>query len=91
MRISRNSEIRRGNLVHGLHFQRDLHPAHAGESVDQHRNRAAFGLLEQQRRTALLDGAVGEFGDLEIGIDFERNALEFACSLQCGDEVTQIV
>ena len=39
----------------------------------------------------VLTDAVGEFGDLEIGIDFERNTLEFACSLQCGDELTQIV
>ncbi len=37
----------------------------------------ALGLFEQQRRAARLHAAVGEFGDLEVRIDFERDALQF--------------
>jgi hypothetical protein len=37
MRISRNSTMRAATLP-PIHFQRDLHLAHAGEGVDQHRN-----------------------------------------------------
>ena len=35
----------------------------------------AFGLFEQQRGAALLDGAVGEFGDLE-----DRDRLQTGCA-----------
>ena len=37
-----------------------------------------FGLFEQQRRTAGLHRAVGELGDLEHRIHFERDALQLA-------------
>ena len=72
------------------HFQRDLHLAHGGEGVDEHRDVVALGLFEQQRRAALFDGAVGEFGDLENGVDFERNALQFAVFFQRANEIAQI-
>ena len=36
----------------------------------------AFGFFEQQRRAAALDGAVGEFGDLEDRVHLEGDALQ---------------
>ena len=63
----------------------------AGERVDQHRHVRALRLLEQQRRTAVLHAAVGELGDLQVRIDFKRNALQFAVLFQRADEVAQVV
>ena len=80
----------RGHLLHRGHFQRDLHFAHGGERIDQHRRGVAFGLFEQQRGAAPLDGAVGEFGDLQDGIDLKRDALQLAILFQSADEVAQI-
>ena len=62
-----------------------------GEGVDQHRDVGALGLLEQQRRAALFHRAVGEFGDLEVRVHFERDALQFAVLFQRADELAQIV
>ncbi len=62
----------RGDLLHRLHLERDLHLAHRGEGVDQHRSRVALRLFEQQRGSALFYGAVGELGDLEHRVHFER-------------------
>src|ERR1019366_5351059 len=40
--------------------------------------------------TAPLDGAVGEFGDLQNGIDLKRDALQLAILFQRADEVAQV-
>ena len=82
--------MRPRHLFHRLHFQRDLHLAHGGEGVDQHRDAVALRLLEQQRGAALLHGAVGKFGDFEDRVHFEGNALQFLVLLQRADEVAQI-
>ena len=52
--------------------------------------RVALGLFEQQRRAALLHGAVGELGDFENRIHLERDALQFSFFFQRADEVAQI-
>ena len=80
-----------GHLVDRVHFERDLHPPHAGEGVDQHRDVRALRLFEQQRRAAGLHAAVGEFGDLQLGIHFERDALQLAVLFQGADELAQVV
>ena len=78
------------DLVHRIHFERDLHPAHAGEAVDQHRNVVALRLFEQQRRSACFHRAVGELGDLEHRIHFERDALQLSFLFQRANELAQI-
>ena len=80
----------RGDFIDRGHFERDLHPPHAGERVDQHRNARALGLFEQQRGAAVLHAAVGELGDLELGIDFERDALQLVVLFERAHEVAQI-
>jgi len=56
----------------------------------RHRRGVALELFEQQRGAALLDGAVGQFGDLQGGIDLKRDALQLAILFQRADEVAQI-
>src|SRR5258708_4309703 len=80
----------RGNLLHRVHLQRDLHFARARKTVDEHRNIAALGLLEQQRGSAILHGPIREFGDFEIRINFERDALQLVVFFKRGDEVAQV-
>jgi hypothetical protein len=41
----------------------------------------ALRALEQQRRPAALDDAVGDLGDLEIGVDLRGDADELALAL----------
>ncbi len=50
-----------------------------------------FGLLEQHRRPARAQHAVADFGHLQMRIDLDRDALEFADALELGDEVAQIL
>ncbi len=86
-------QVFRDALRHGLdrvHLQRDLHLAHAGEAVDQHRNAIALGLFKQQRGAAGFDRAVGEIRDFQDGVHFKGDALELLVLLQRGDEFTQI-
>jgi hypothetical protein len=78
------------DLLDGVDFERELHFPHRRERVDQDRNRGALGLLEEQGGAALLDGAVGKFGDLEDRIHFERNALQLLVLLQGANEIAQI-
>src|SRR6185436_16007405 len=78
-----------GHRIGGA-FERDLHALFAGESVDQHGHLRALGLLEQKRRTAVLDAAVGELGDFELGVHFKRDALQFTVLFQGANELAQI-
>ena len=80
-----------GDFVHRVHFERDLHAPHAGEAVDEDRNLRAFRFFEQQRGAAVLDGAVGELGDLEFRIHFEGDAFQFFVFFEGAYEVAQIV
>ena len=44
--------------------------------------REPFGLLEQERRAAGLDGAVDDLGDLEVRVDLGGDANELALALE---------
>ena len=46
--------------------------------------RVPLGFSNSSAGPPCLHGAVGEFGDLEVRIDFEGNALEFACRSSAG-------
>ena len=66
-----------------IHFQRDLHPAHAGERVDQHRNGGSLGLLKQQRGTAGLharsaNSVISRTGSTSNGMRFSSFLLQSA-------------
>jgi hypothetical protein len=50
----------------------------------------AFRLLEQERGAALFDGAVGELGDLEDGVDFEGNADQLVILFKGAYKVAQV-
>ena len=50
--------------------------------------REATWLFEQQRRTAGLYGAVGNFGDFEDGIDLRADAFEFAALFELADKIS---
>ncbi len=82
--------MRCATVFHRVHFQRDLHLAHARVAVDQDRHAVALGLLKQQRGTAGFHRAIGKLGDLQDRVHFERDALEFPVLLQRGNEFTQI-
>ncbi len=80
-----------GDLIDGRDFERDLHLAHRREPVDQHGKGGAFGPFEEQRGAALFDGAVGELGDFEPGVDFDGHPLQFAVLFEGADELSQIL
>ena len=52
--------------------------------------RRALDLLEQERRPARLDDAVGDLGDLEIGVDLGRDADELTLALEERDPLAQV-
>ena len=79
------------HLFHRFHLEGDLHLAHGGEGVHQHRHFVARGTLEEQGRTTLFHRAIGEFGDLEMRIHFERDALQLVILFQRADEFAQIL
>ena len=82
--------MRARHLVHRVHLERDLHPAHAGEALISTGTVAPFGFSNSSAGPPCLHGAVGELGDLEIRVHFERNALQFAVLRPARDELAQI-
>ena len=50
-----------------------------------------FGFSNNRAGSAALHCAVGELGDLEVRIDFERNALQFARIVEGANELTQVL
>jgi hypothetical protein len=60
------------------------------ELVDQQRPVGALDVLEEQRRPAALHDTIVDLGDLELGIDFRRNAHKLALALEQGDPLAQV-
>ena len=73
-----------------FHSQREFHSPHAGEGINQQRDARTFRFFKQQCRTVALNGTVGEFGDLQIGVRFKRYALEFALLFQSAYKLAQV-
>ncbi len=67
------------------HAQR--HAPRRAEQIAQHRHAVALDVLEQQRRTSRLQGAIADLGHLQIGVHLGTNALEFALLFQRRDEI----
>ena len=49
-----------------------------------------FGILEQQRRAAGAQHAVGDFGHFQFGVDLDGDALELAHFFKLRDEIAQV-
>jgi hypothetical protein len=56
----------------------------------QQRDVVPAGVLEQQRRAAGAQGAVGDLGDLEVRVDLGADAPEFTALLEPGDEFAEV-
>src|SRR5439155_21339058 len=76
--------------VEGRRIERHAHAALGAELVDQQRVCRALDVLEQQRRPAVLDDAVVDLGDLELGIDLRADANELTLALEQGDPLAQV-
>ncbi|MNF89688.1 hypothetical protein D3C84_722230 [compost metagenome] len=74
--------------VLGAHAQG--HAAGGAEEVAEHRDVEAGGLLEEQRRALLAQGAVADFGHFQHGRHRSGDALELAALFQAADKVAQI-
>ena len=66
------------------------HALGRAEQVTEHRHVEAGGLFEQQRRAALAQGAVADFGHFQNGRYRGLDALEFTALFQFTDEVAQV-
>src|SRR5690606_1105656 len=90
---ARRTLERLGAHADDLLGDRALAPGHApgrAEQIAEHRHVEARGLLEQQRRTALAQGAVADFGHFQHRRYRRLDALEFAALFQFADEVAQV-
>ena len=82
-------ELRR-HVVERVGAEREAHPPLRSELVDQQRVLAVLRPLEQERRAAGLDDAVGDLGDLEVRVDLGSDAVELALALEERDPVAQV-
>jgi hypothetical protein len=87
----------RRHVVQLFHAKRQLHAPHASERIDEHRNSRTFGPLEQQRRSASITLGAGlalrplhHLRNFQNGIDFRRDALQFAFLFQRFDKLPQV-
>ncbi len=71
------------------HAQR--HAPDRAEQIGEHRDAAAFGFLEQQRRAARAQHTVGDFSHFEFGVDFDGDAFQLAEAFELGNEIAQVV
>ena len=71
-----------GDVVELLDAEREAHAPLGAELVDQQRVLGALDVLEQERRPFRLHGAVDDLGDLELGIDLDRDAPQLALALE---------
>jgi len=81
------------DLAQGLHILRAHAQGHAGlcaEQVGQHRNAAAFRVLEQQCGATGAQGAVGDLGHFKVGVHFVANTYQFTALFQYRNEVTKV-
>ena len=81
-----------GDFVDGIHLQRDLHAAHAGEGVDEHAELASpCGFSNSRAGPPFLTERSANSVISSFGIDFERDALQFFVLFEGADEVAQVV
>ena len=78
------------DLVHVVHAQRPCHSPVGAVEVDRQGHLVTLDVLEEQRRPARLDGAVGDLGDLQVAADGLRDATEVALVFKEGDEFSEI-
>jgi hypothetical protein len=70
--------------------EREAHAPLGAELVDEQRVLRALRALEQERRTAGLDHAIGDLGDLEVGVDLGGDAPQLAFALEERDPLAEI-
>ena len=68
--------------VEGGRVERHAHAPLGAELVDEQRPVGTLDVLEEERRPAGLDGAVGDLRDLELGIYLGGDANELAFTLE---------
>ena len=71
------------------HAQR--HPAWRTKEIGEDRHTLPLGLLEENGGTAGTQHPVANLGHFQPGIDFDRDALEFAPGFQLCDEIAKVV
>ena len=71
----------RGRVVELLDAEREAHAPLGAELVDEERVLRALRVLEEERRPARLDDAIGDLGDLEVGIGLDRDTPKLALAL----------
>ena len=76
-------------VVERVDPEREAHPTLGTELVDQQRV-ARLRVLEEQRRPAGLDHAVGDLGDLEARVDLGGDANELALALEQCDPLAEV-
>jgi hypothetical protein len=70
--------------------QGEFDAIHGAEQVHHQREFAAPGPFKEQRRPALADDALDDFGNLEARIHFGRHAAELAAAFQGRDEAAEV-
>ena len=89
--MSRNERMRSETSSKPVDFQRQMNAPFAPQHVDEQRHARSLRALEEQRRAAGARDAVGDLGDLQHGIHFGGNALEFPFFFQARDELAQVL
>jgi hypothetical protein len=79
-----------GDAVERRRVEGEAHAPLGSELVDQQRVQRALDVLEEKRRAARLDGAVGDLRDLELRIDLGLDANELALALEERDPGAQV-
>src|SRR6185503_16183650 len=80
----------RAEVVQRLDAEGHARAPLGAELVDQERQRAALDVAEQERRAAGLGHAVGDLGDLEVGVDLGRHLVQLALTAQMVEPVAEI-
>ena len=78
------------DVVEPLDAERHAHALLRAELVDEQRMLGALGVLEQKRRAARLHDAIGDLGDLEVGVDLRRDASQLARALEERDPLAEV-
>ena len=88
--MSRMSPSFGGDVVERLDAERHAHAPLGAELVDEERVLRALRVLEQERRPAGLDDAVGDLGDLEVGVGLGGDAPQLALALEERDPLAEV-
>ena len=79
------------DIIETVDFEREAHPLHGAESIGQDREGRSLYPLEQKglvRGALFFRDPVGDFGDLELGIDFRLDPDQFAVFFENSDEIS---